>query len=148
MTDRDRILAAARLWIGTPYQHQAALRGVGCDCLGLIRGLWRDLYGREPEKPPPYAATWAEDGAGEILLAAARRRLREIDPTAAAPGDALLFRMRDGGPMKHIAILAPEGRILHAYERHAVLEAPIPPGWARKLSAAFAFPPLPPAPEA
>ena len=28
-------------WIGTPYRHQASLKGVGCDCLGLVRGVWR-----------------------------------------------------------------------------------------------------------
>ena len=50
---RARTVAAARLWTGTPYHHQASLRGVGCDCLGLVRGVWRDLYGAEPETVPP-----------------------------------------------------------------------------------------------
>src|SRR5215207_7343246 len=40
MTTREQIVAAARGWIGTPYHHQASVKGVGCDCLGLIRGLW------------------------------------------------------------------------------------------------------------
>jgi len=39
----------ARRWIGTPYVHQACCRGAGTDCLGLIRGVWVALYGREPE---------------------------------------------------------------------------------------------------
>jgi len=56
----DKVLALAEPWIGTPYRHQASLRGVGCDCLGLIRGVWRELYGSEPELPPPYAPDWAE----------------------------------------------------------------------------------------
>ena len=33
---RETIIAEARAWIGTPYHHQAALKGVGCDCLGQI----------------------------------------------------------------------------------------------------------------
>ena len=45
---RARIVATARSWLGTPYHHQASLRGVGCDCLGLVRGVWRELYGDEP----------------------------------------------------------------------------------------------------
>ena len=49
MPTRDEIVRAARRYIGTPYHHQAALAGAGCDCLGLIRGVWRDLYGAEPE---------------------------------------------------------------------------------------------------
>jgi cell wall-associated NlpC family hydrolase len=28
---RDVIVAQARSWLGTPYRHQASLKGVGCD---------------------------------------------------------------------------------------------------------------------
>ena len=45
MTTRTRIIAEARAWIGTPYRHQARCKGVGCDCLGLVRGVWRALHG-------------------------------------------------------------------------------------------------------
>ena len=44
--DPERVIAAARGWLGTPYHDQASVKGVGCDCLGLVRGVWRDLYGR------------------------------------------------------------------------------------------------------
>ncbi|MGZ9409986.1 MAG: peptidase P60, partial [Methylocystis sp.] len=44
MTRAD-IVAAARRWRGTPYVHQASLMQVGCDCLGLVRGVWRDVIG-------------------------------------------------------------------------------------------------------
>ena len=46
------IVREARTWLGTPYLHQASVRGAGCDCLGLVRGVWRALYGREPEAVP------------------------------------------------------------------------------------------------
>ncbi|MGR3492459.1 MAG: peptidase P60, partial [Shimia sp.] len=52
--------AEARRWIGTPYHHRASLRGVGCDCLGLIRGVWRAVVGEEPWELPAYAPDWAE----------------------------------------------------------------------------------------
>jgi len=54
------ILRAARRWIGTPYRHQASLRGAGCDCLGLVRGVWRDVYGGEPEPVPAYSPDGGE----------------------------------------------------------------------------------------
>ena len=90
--------AEARLWLGTPYRHQAALRGVGCDCLGLVRGVWQGLYGSEPEAPPPYSGTWAESapsGSEPLMEAAARHLVPVPGPLAdyrAAPGDVLLFR--------------------------------------------------------
>ncbi|MFX9112545.1 hypothetical protein ABTN46_19735, partial [Acinetobacter baumannii] len=71
------IVDLARSWLGTPYRHQSSLRGVGCDCLGLVRGLWRELYGREPEPVPPYRPDWAETGEVEALLVAARRWMKE-----------------------------------------------------------------------
>ena len=49
----DRVIAAARSWLGTPYHDQAILRGVGCDCLGLARGVWREVVGPEPFPIPP-----------------------------------------------------------------------------------------------
>ena len=42
---RKDIVAETRDWIGTPYRHQASLKGVGCDCLGLVRGVWRNVIG-------------------------------------------------------------------------------------------------------
>jgi NlpC/P60 family putative phage cell wall peptidase len=66
----DLIVAEARSWIGTPYRHQASLKGVGCDCLGLVRGVWRALYGEEPERMPPYSRDWAEASLRETLAEA------------------------------------------------------------------------------
>src|SRR5690606_6011340 len=58
--EADEIVAEALSWLGTPYRHQAYSKGVGCDCLGLIRGVWRSLYGDELEVPADYTPDWAE----------------------------------------------------------------------------------------
>ncbi len=91
---RPDIVALARTWLGTPYHHQASCRGVGTDCVGLVRGIWRELYGREAEAAPAYTRDWAEATGRETLLEAARRHLVEITPREAAPGDVLVFRYR------------------------------------------------------
>lgn len=57
---RAAILACAEAWLDTPYRHQSSVKHVGTDCLGLIRGIWRELYGAEPEAPPAYTPDWAE----------------------------------------------------------------------------------------
>ena len=105
MPTRTRIIAEARAWIGTPYRHQGSLRSVGCDCLGLVRGVWRALNGSEPEATPAYTPDWAEASGAESLAEAARRHLVELeDPRAFAPGDVLLFRYSNRYPAKHAAI--------------------------------------------
>ncbi|WP_298743381.1 NlpC/P60 family protein [uncultured Brevundimonas sp.] len=144
-----RAAAIARTWIGTPYRHQASVRGQGADCLGLLRGVWRELVGAEPEPTPPYRPDWAEVGGEETLLRAARRWLREIPVGAARTGDVLLFRMAPGAPAKHCAILSAGGladdgegepRMIHAYWGRAVVESWMGGWWRRRLVAAFAWP--------
>lgn len=137
---RDEIVEAARLWLGTPYHHQASLRGVGCDCLGLVRGVWRDLCGDEPEEPPPYSPSWAESLRQETLALAAARHLLPIPPAEMQPGDVLLFRWREHLPAKHCAILASPDRIIHAHDGAAVAEVAFTSWWRRHLSHAFSFP--------
>ncbi|HEX4298393.1 MAG TPA: peptidase P60, partial [Devosia sp.] len=56
----EAVVAAARQWLGTPYRHQGATLGAGCDCLGLLRGVWRTLYGGEPLVLPNYRADWRD----------------------------------------------------------------------------------------
>ena len=140
-----RIVDCARRWIGTPYRHQASKRGVGTDCLGLIRGVYRDLYATEPETPPPYSPDWAEvptlDGERvETMAKAARRHLVEIDKADIGPGDVLLFRMTPRAVAKHAAIGSFEGRMIHACSGRAVAEVHMGAWWPRHLAFAFRFP--------
>ncbi|GGL45084.1 hypothetical protein GCM10010983_48070 [Caulobacter rhizosphaerae] len=137
---RAAALHEARLWLGTPYQHQASLRGVGCDCLGLVRGVWRALYGSEPEIPPPYRPDWAELGGRELLAQALDRRLTRLDRAAARPGDVLLFRMAPDAPAKHCAIRSAEDRMIHAYWGRACVESWLGRWWRERLAAVFRFP--------
>lgn len=140
MPTRCAIVAAARRWIGTPYHHQASRLGAGCDCLGLVRGVWRELYGREPEAAPPYTPDIGEVGAAEPLLPVARRHMTEIPIAQALPGDVLVFRMHPAAVAKHIAILSGPGSMIHAQSRDQVREVVLTPGWRRRVAAAFAFP--------
>lgn len=142
--DNQAVVAAARQWLGTPYIHQASQRGVGADCLGLIRGIWREIYGAEPETPPPYSPDWGEIGGTEPLMDAAGRHLAAIAPgEAMAAGQVLLFRMRPGAIAKHLGVLAqagPEPRFIHAYTGHGVIDSPLGLPWQRRIAARFRFP--------
>jgi NlpC/P60 family putative phage cell wall peptidase len=136
----NRIVEAARKWIGTPYVHQASKRGVGCDCLGLLRGVWRDLFGNEPEGAPPYSADWSEGSGAEDMYRAFKRHFDEIAPADVAPGDVALFRMMPWGPAKHCAIVAWRfGRLtlIHSRANTRVQEEPLTEMWRRRMAYAF-----------
>lgn len=137
---RARIVAAARSWIGTPYHHQASVKGVGADCLGLIRGVWRDVYGEDAEHPPGYSRDWGEAAGEETLLQAAARHLVATRLEQRQPGDVLIFRMRSGAIAKHAAVLATPTTIVHAMEDRLAAEIPFTGWWRRRLAAVYAFP--------
>lgn len=138
------LVDSARAWIGTPYEHQASCRGAGADCLGLLRGLWRERFGEEPEAVPAYTPDWSEASGTEDLLAAAERHLVPVGPGCQQIGDVLVMRMRDGGVAKHLGILglSPFGfpTLIHAYSGHGVVESPLTPAWCRRIGGIFRFP--------
>lgn len=136
------IVDLARDWIGTPYVHQASAKGAGTDCLGLLRGIWREIYGAEPMAIPPYSMDWSEAGGREDLLTAANKLLIRKDLADSALGDVLLFRMRTGAVAKHLGIqgsMEPPS-FIHAYFGHAVVESALTDPWQRKIVARYRFP--------
>ncbi|MDO5604280.1 MAG: peptidase [Paracoccus sp. (in: a-proteobacteria)] len=142
MSRSDMVVAIARRWIGTPYRHQASVCGVGADCLGLVRGIWRELYGAEPEIVPPYSSDWGEYGGTELLAAGAGRHLRPAEGALAA-GQILLFRMRRAGVAKHLGVVSASGAapaFIHAYDRHGTVESPLSAPWQHRIAARFRFP--------
>ena len=141
--DPSAVLAAARAWIGTPYLHQSSVQGVGCDCLGLARGIWRALHGDELWEVPPYSRDWGEAGRREVLAEAARAALIEIPLDAAGPGTLILFRMVPSVPAKHCGLLGASvmrPSLIHAYDRSGVVEEAFTPAWSRRAAFASVFP--------
>ena len=142
----ERVIAAARVWLGTPYVHQASLLGAGCDCLGLARGVWREVVGAESFPIPSYSRDWGETGRCEVLAEGVRRMMSEIAPTDAVPGALILFRMAPGVPAKHCGILGASvmrPSLIHAYDRSGVVEEAFTPTWSRRAAFAFQFPSAP-----
>ena len=142
-----KVAEVARGWIGTPYVHQASCRGAGCDCLGLVRGIWRELWGDEPDQVPGYSMDWSEAQGEEQLWHAAMRHLTPKPLDQAATGDVILFRMRSGAVAKHLGVQCetdngPQtgGTFIHAYSGHGVVESPLSRPWQRRIVARFQFP--------
>jgi len=145
--DPDAVIGAARDWLGTPYHDQASLCGVGCDCLGLARGVWRDLVGAEPQPIPPYSRDWGETGVREVLVDGARAMMIELPLAEIGPGALVLFRMAPRAIAKHVGILTAPDCFIHAYDRLGVIEEALTTAWSRRIAFAFRFPAAPPSKE-
>jgi NlpC/P60 family putative phage cell wall peptidase len=137
---RAAIVATARRWIGTPYLHQASLCHIGCDCLGLVRGVWRDLIGEEPEIAPPYSPAWAATLGGELLLDGMTRHFTPVSLSEFRTGDVLAFRFRDHLPAAHLAIVTTPEHIIHSHNGAGVTEVALGVHWRRRLVVSFGFP--------
>lgn len=133
------VVAAARMWLGTPYRHQAATLGAGCDCLGLLRGVWRQLYGSEPLVVPNYRASWRDMAHAQTLEAAAQELLLRAEAAPEA-GQVVLFRLTPALAPKHCGILVASDRFIHAQEQIGVVEANLTEAWARRVAGRFWFP--------
>lgn len=137
-----QVVTIARAWLGTPYGHQASVQGVSCDCLGLLRGIWRTLYGTEPEPIPAYTRDWSEPQGIEQLMRAAERHFHNVSATPFAAGQVVLFRMRQGAVAKHLGVISALGAVpqfIHAYQGHGVVESPLSAPWQKRIAARFEF---------
>lgn len=137
------IVQSALGWVGTPYRHQASCRGGGADCLGLLRGVWREIYGCEPEAVPNYSADWSEPQGKEFLWHAAKRHLKPQFGADFGMADVLLFRMRDVGVAKHLGLVTSVDKSVeftHAYSGQGVVVSPLSEPWRRRIVARFRFP--------
>lgn len=138
-----QIVTTARTWIGTPYVHRGARRGAGCDCLGLLRGVWAEAGNMRLQSVPAYTPDWSEPQGDEVLWSAATEQLNSKPIEDARAGDVLLFRMRQGAVAKHIGLQADTGQqstFIHSYQGHGVCENAFSAPWQRRLVARFSIP--------
>jgi NlpC/P60 family putative phage cell wall peptidase len=135
----ERVVEEARRFLGTPYRHQASAIGAGCDCLGLLRGVWRAIYGAEPMPLPPYRADIRDPDHVGALREAAERILRPEDGAWEA-GQVVLFRFAGMAEPRHCGITVSPSRFIHAQERLGVVEANLTEPWARRVHGRFRFP--------
>lgn len=129
------IVETAREWIGTPFHWGASVKGVGCDCRGLIAGVARECGRSEAGE---WEATWK--GYGQKAPAAKLRDglARLFDPVAdMEPGDILLLRI--GRTPQHLAIYAGDGRMIHTYAKGPgrVIEVPMGSVWTAAVTSAW-----------
>jgi NlpC/P60 family putative phage cell wall peptidase len=137
---RADIVAATKSWLGTPYHHQASVKGAGCDCLGLIRGVWRDMFGQEPEVAPAYSPGWDEVNTEEHMLRICKKYLKERALDFRQEGCVLIFRMKDNFVAKHCGIVTANDHMIHAQDGYGVVEVSLGAHWDRRVAGVFTFP--------
>lgn len=143
---RAKLVASARGWIGTPFRHQASVKGQGVDCGGLIRGVLLEV-GLLPsdyvERMPRDAFAYARRPDGVTLKRYCDQYFEETGE--ARFGDIALFRYA-----KHPQHLAFFGDYVHgglslihalgADHPNKVIEHRFDSMWSKRLVGVYKVP--------
>jgi NlpC/P60 family putative phage cell wall peptidase len=142
MKNHNNIVAQARTWLGTPFHHQARLKGKGCDCLGLIVGVVDELglKDRNGMKLAAYdEVTYSKEPDGAYLIQKLTGLLEEVPIAEARAGDLALFKVRENP--QHLAILTDyEGGLgmIHSFApSRRVVEHRLDDEWKSKIIKVF-----------
>jgi NlpC/P60 family putative phage cell wall peptidase len=142
MTLSNDIVSQARTWKGTPFHHQARLKGKGCDCLGLVIGVVDELELKDKNGIRLAAydeVTYSKEPNGEYLTEKLLSLLDEVPIADASAGDLVLFKM--GNNPQHLAILSDyEGGLgmVHCYaQARRVVEHRLDEDWQKKIVKVF-----------
>lgn len=133
-----------RTWLGTPWRHQAMLKGIGVDCVGLLAGIAKNLnlfdasllmrdpilrgYGREPDPRALALAceTYLEQTDRRFLL-----------------GRIVFLRVPRGSYPQHFGLISREDPpcLIHATAAHprAVTENRLDRAWAGRVFRVYKF---------
>jgi len=136
------VIDEARTWIDTPFVHQARVKGLGADCVGLIIGVAHKLkisdfdfkaYGRQPNP----------EQMGHLL----QENLVLVDKLQMKPGDVLWLNLVRP---RHLAIYTDRGTIIHIDSRIAprkprgamgrCVEHRLDDAWRRRIVAVYRYP--------
>ena len=134
MTERNRVCAIARSWLGTPYHHMGRIKGVGVDCAMFPLEVYREAGLIGDVEIPFYPQDWMLHRSEEIYLRIVQQHAAETEPAATgsptrpgvgvdgvkvAAGDFVLYRF--GRCWSHGAIVLEWPLIIHAVVQHGVI---------------------------
>jgi len=125
-TEIEKMIAAARACLGTPFHHQGRTPQVGLDCIGLTV-VALGATGVEVRDRTDYAH---RPNGASLLAALKEHGGQQVERIEA--GDVLVFRY-DHQP-QHVAIATSEKTMIHSFAiAGRVVETEIGDYWKRRL---------------
>jgi len=110
----NAIVTESRSWLGTPYHHQARVKGAGVDCAMLLCEVF-EACGMIPHiDPRPYPPDWHLHRSEEKYLGWIEKYADPVlDDEDPQPGDVVLYKF--GRTVSHAGIVIDWPMIIHAY---------------------------------
>jgi cell wall-associated NlpC family hydrolase len=121
--ERQRVIAEARSWLGTPFQHMGRIKGRrgGVDCGQFLLGVFENAGAMPHFEPTPYSMQHMLHSREEWYLRDIMKFASEILELEAQPGDIVIYRV--GLTYSHAGILIETwpGHIIHAVNGAGVI---------------------------
>ncbi len=108
---RQAIIKEAKTWIGTPWRHEAEVKGAGVDCGKLVYCVYRDCGLVDPLDVPSYSRQWMLHKNDEEMLRWAGLIGLNAVP-APLPGDVAVWKV--GRTYSHAGIVVDWPLVIHA----------------------------------
>jgi NlpC/P60 family putative phage cell wall peptidase len=131
----SKVINEARGWIGTPWRAGQRKRGVSCDCVGFVVGVFVNL-GLELNIEN-YSQTPTETSLREAFL----KYCEEVPLDEVQVGDVLIFKLYHEGNPTHVGFYSGDNNFIHADGRSTIRKVvEVPLGyWKNRIVTAFRF---------
>ena len=131
---------AALEWEGTPYHHQARVKGAGVDCAQLVAAVHEQVTGASVVVPCDYSPEWHLHNREERLIAILEQLgCKEKPVEETKPGDILCFKF--GRVISHLGIMLHAGMFIHArIDQGKVTINTLAADWKARHLRTFSFP--------
>jgi cell wall-associated NlpC family hydrolase len=116
---RESVVDAGMSWLGTPYHHQAQVKGAGADCAMFPLAVYKEC-GLVPQafQAPAYSSQWHLHRSEELYIAEVEKLAVEKAQCEILPADFVIFKF--GRTFSHGAIVVKWPIIIHSYIPHGV----------------------------
>lgn len=137
----ETVIDAARTWIGTPYRHQASIKGLGCDCIGFLAEVAVQAGLITPQLRAEFPTDYSRQPSAGELRRLTSRHLCLVPFDQRTPGDIVLMRFAE--EPQHLGMLTARDPdyVIHCAEK-GVIEHRIDSAWRARIVRVYRFPVL------
>lgn len=144
----NEIVEEARSWLGTKFKHQGRVKKTdidlgGCDCLGLIVGVAKNLKLKSLSNQPLELFdqnSYAKLLTSNMLLKQLDQLLLKVEVEHIMPGDVILLKVNNWP--QHLAIISAIEpiTIIHSYiQARKIVQQHLPKAWFENIVAVYRF---------
>jgi cell wall-associated NlpC family hydrolase len=119
--ERERLIAEAKEWLGTPYHTMGRVKQGGCDCGTFLLGVLENTKLLPHVDLPYYPEDIACHCAVPRYLMKIEEHCNPVPMDNVKPGDIIVFQFPGSKVPHHASFIFDENYMIHAYTRQGVI---------------------------